>query len=494
MRPSLPMRAAVLLWFAPSLLPATLATAGAPDGLVVLEQLVEEIPAELGADAAADERLVRVAAALASGALLRAGPRERGRGFTEARTRLWEEGVSDAVFAFTQVSFDGTLAAAPVMAAVRDVGSLSRFDRFGVGIAQDDQGSGSAVVLLSRRDADLDEPGSWAKEGNREIRLWLRPGLEHPRVERVGPDGVVEAVEIHTLDDSVYAMTLAGVRAPGVHRLEVRARDRGSELLVAIHAATAPGAVPEPDDPETFILELMNAERGRYDLPELTSLPELALVARSHSEAMREGRAFGHASPDSPDARIATAGIGFSVALENVSRAPTLAEAVTLFMASPGHRANVLDPRITHAGVGVARSDPLTWYVTADLVRWLPPRDEGAAGIRAREVVEASRDRPLKPKRALDEIAQRWCDEIVRRGRDHLTDDEVRTLTDEVHFHMRDVQRVLVELAIVEELEQLGAVAEIRGDEFDQYGLGLVQGDQGGMIHALVILVDRKTQ
>jgi hypothetical protein len=491
---SLTARVVVLLLLVSSLGYATTASSGSLDDRVAQTQLVEEITAELGAGAEADERLDRVATALASGALLRGGPREQGRGFTEARTRLWEEGVSDAVFAFTQVSFDGTLAVPTVMSAVRDVGNLSRFDRLGVGIAQDDQSTGSAVVLLSRRDAEIEEPGSWAGDGNREIRLWLRPGLKHPRVERIGPDGAVEVAQISSLDDSVYVMIFAGARDPGVHRLEVRARLAGRETLVAIHAARAPGDVPDPDDPEAFVLDMVNAERRRYDLPDLVQLAPLALVARTHSEAMRDGLSFGHVSPATPDVRIATAGIPFSVALENVSRASTLAEAVTLFMASPGHRANVLDPRVTHAGVGVARSEPLTWYVTADLVRWLPPHDDEEIGPRAREVIEASRERPLKSKRALDRIAQRWCDEVVLGGRDHLTEDEVRTLTDEVHFHMRDALRVLVDLAIVEEVEQIGSLPEIHRDEFDQYGLGLVQDDQGGMIHALVILVDRKTQ
>lgn len=485
---------AVVLLFGPLLMSPARASAAGLDDVLVRAQLLEELPTELGGGAEVDERLERVAATLASGVLLRGGPREQGRGFTEARTCLWEEGISDAVFALAQVSFDGTLAAATVVTAVRDVGGLSRFDRFGVGIAQDDRGVGSAVVLLSRRDAEIEEPGAWAEGGRRELRLWLRPGLRHPRVERIGPDGAVETVEVHPLDDAVYVLTFAGERAPGTHRVEVRARQRGNEVLVAIHAARAPGDVPAPDDPEAFVLALLNAERRRYDLPELTPLTSLALVARTHSEAMRDGLAFGHTSPASPDARIAAEGIPFSVALENVSRAPSLAEAVTLFMASPGHRANVLDPRITHAGVGVARSEPLAWYVTTDLVRWLPPHDGDEIGALAREVVEASRDRPLKSKRALDEIAQRWCDEIARRGRDHLTDDEVRALTDEVHFHMRDVQRVLVDLAIVEEVEQIRALPELHRDEFDQYGLGLVQDDQGGMVRALVILVDRKTQ
>lgn len=469
------------------------ARAASLDDVMALATLEEAIPAQLGPGAEHDERLQLAAVALAE-ANLAGGQREQGRGFTQTRQQLWEQGVADAVFASARVAFDGAVSAETVLGAVRDIGVLSRFDRYGVGVARDDTSAGLVVVLLSRRDADLQEPGTWAREGNREIRLWLRKGLEGVRVERIGPAGSVEAVRTTALSDQVHVMTIAGDRTPGLHRLEVRARQLGKEVLVAIHAADAPGEVNTPDDPAAFVLAMIHAERDRYDLPPLETLEALTRIAATHSEAMRDGMSFGHESPDTPAERIAAAGVPASVSLENVSRARSLAEAVTLFMASPGHRANVLDPRITHVGVGVARSEPLAWYVTADFVRWLPPRDVSEVEAETREIIEGTRDHPLRSKRALDEIAQRWCAEVAHHGADHLTQAQVRELTDEVHFHLKDAQRVMADLAIVEESHQVGLLPELRQDEFDQYGLGLVQDDGGGMIRLLVILVDRKAQ
>ncbi len=469
------------------------ARAGSLEDAIALAAMHGSIPRELGPGAEHDERLQRVANALAEAGLA-GGQREQGRGFTETRQRLWDEGVSDAVFVSVQVTFHGLPSAETVLAAVCDVGELSRFDRYGVGMARDADLGGRIVVLLSRRDGELQDPGSWAREGNREIRVWLRKGLRELRVDRIGPDGTVEQVRTSALSDQVHVAVVEGVHAPGLHRFEVRARSRGEEVLVAIHAADAPGEVGAPDDPAAFVLDLINADRDRYDLPPLDTLEPLARIAAAHSAAMRDGLSFGHESPDTPAERIAAAGVPASVSLENVSRAPSLAEVVTLFMASPGHRANVLDPRVTHVGVGVARSEPLAWYVTADFVRWLPPRDAAEAEAVAREVIEGSRDRPLRSKRALDEIAQRWCAELGSSGADHLTEEQVRDLTDEVHFHLKDAQRVMADVAIVEDVHQVGALPELQRDEFDQYGLGLVQDESGGMIRLVVVLVDRKTQ
>jgi len=475
-------------------LPSPSSGAGDLDLLWIRTSIEQEIPAQLGPDLELDERLQRVAEVLARHTLDPHTTAEQGRGFTLARMQLWEEGSCAAVFATMGVSFDGVLTVDTVISAARGVGGIDRFDRFGVAIAFDDRGLGRAVVAFGRRDADLEEPNSWAMQGNRELRLWLRPGLRDPRVERIGPDGTVEQVTTRALDDGGHVLTIRGEHLPGVHRLEVRAKDGTREVLVGIHAAEAPGAASAPDDPAKFVHRLIDVERARYDLPPLQLLEPLSSIAATHSKSMRDGLSFGHESPMTPDARIAAAGVLNSVALENVSRASSLPWAVTLFMASPGHRANVLDPRVTHLGVGVARSEPLAWYVTADFVRWLPPRDREAAVAAARDVIGSARARPLKSKRVLDEIAQRWCDEVARVERDHLTEEQVSTLTDEVNFHMRDAQRVLVDLAIVEEVEQVSWLPEIHRDEFDQYGLGLVQDERGGMVHLLVILVDRKTQ
>ena len=80
-------------------------------------------------------------------------------------------------------------------------------------------------------------------------------------------------------------------------------------------------------------------------------------AARAHSEDMLERGYLGHLAPsgESPHARARRAGVDAARLLENVSVAPDLARAHAALLDSPGHRRNVLDPEVTHVGLGVAR-------------------------------------------------------------------------------------------------------------------------------------------
>ena len=164
-------------------------------------------------------------------------------------------------------------------------------------------------------------------------------------------------------------------------------------------------------------------------------------------------------------------------------------------MASPGHRANLLDPGVTHAGIGVAVSEPLAWYVTQELVRLLPPLDLERELERARTVLTEHRrtrgDPPLRTKRALDRVAQRWADDVGGRGATALDEAQIRELTAEAQFHLDDAERVVAELAWIEGAEQLADLPLFAAPGLDQYGLGLYQPSEGGMMAVVVVLVDR---
>ncbi len=445
---------------------------------------------------AQDERLDRAAAAIAEDVC--GGPvvTEQGRGFTIARTRLWEANVSDVDFTFRVVPFDGDLALDPVRAAVADIDPRRQLDTLGVGgSAEGDRGC--IVVLLTRRDADILLPLQPEEHGQPEVRLWLRPGLSSPRLERIEPGGEVVALQTTHLGQRAWiAQDRPGLR-PGLHRLEVFACQGSREQLVAIAAVEQSGAHLPPDDPPGWEHRMLDAERARHGLPSLRWHDGLADLAQDHSARLRDGEAvFGHLSPDSPGQRITSAGIPHDLALENVARAATLPLAHTLFMASPSHRAAVLDPDVTHVGVGVARSEPLAWYVTADFVRLLPPLDLEATERRIRQAVTDLRSdiRPLQPKRQLDRIAGDWSERLAAAGVTRLDDAQVRELTDDVRFHLDDATRVVADLAVIGDPEQVTLLAELRHPPFDQYGLGIYQDGSTGMLHVLVILVDRKTQ
>src|SRR5262249_7807710 len=81
----------------------------------------------------------------------------------------------------------------------------------------------------------------------------------------------------------------------------------------------------------------------------------LAEVAELHSRDMVQSGFFGHDSPTfgDPATRVHRKGLAFVVIAENVGRGSTAEEVNTMLLDSPGHRANALDPNLTHVGIGV---------------------------------------------------------------------------------------------------------------------------------------------
>jgi len=106
------------------------------------------------------------------------------------------------------------------------------------------------------------------------------------------------------------------------------------------------------------MLVLVNHERVNEGLEPVTADAALASVAVAHSEEMFQLGYFAHLSPvtGEPSARLQEAGIQYVATGENMAYAPSLAVAHAGLMNSPGHRANILNPRFTRLGIGVVRS------------------------------------------------------------------------------------------------------------------------------------------
>lgn len=114
--------------------------------------------------------------------------------------------------------------------------------------------------------------------------------------------------------------------------------------------------IQSEDEAEEFAAELIQADRRRFGLPDLSWDAELADVARGHSTDMSQNDFFAHVSPTTGTIgdRLGRLNYPTSLAMENIAMAPTLAEAQESLMSSPGHRAAILSPEATHFGVGVA--------------------------------------------------------------------------------------------------------------------------------------------
>lgn len=113
-------------------------------------------------------------------------------------------------------------------------------------------------------------------------------------------------------------------------------------------------AVPRPFL-EMKMLQMVNEERAKAGLQPVQADPELARVARAHSQDMFRRGYFAHENPDGQDPfdRMRQANVKFRAAGENLALAQTLEIAHTNLMNSPGHRANILNPAFGRLGIGI---------------------------------------------------------------------------------------------------------------------------------------------
>lgn len=110
---------------------------------------------------------------------------------------------------------------------------------------------------------------------------------------------------------------------------------------------------------ETF--SLTNVERLRARLPALSYAASCFAMAQEQSEDMASRNYFDHQRPASGNRpaedfahRAARFGLERGVG-ENIAMAKNAAQAMKLWMNSPGHRKNILNPRFHRLGVGFDR-------------------------------------------------------------------------------------------------------------------------------------------
>lgn len=103
------------------------------------------------------------------------------------------------------------------------------------------------------------------------------------------------------------------------------------------------------------VLDYTNAARADQGLPALKLDSRVTTTAQVKAQDMATNRYFSHTSPTlgSPFDQMKKEGISYRRAAENIAMGQRSAkEVVDAWMASPGHRANILDRNLTHIGIG----------------------------------------------------------------------------------------------------------------------------------------------
>jgi uncharacterized protein YkwD len=142
-------------------------------------------------------------------------------------------------------------------------------------------------------------------------------------------------------------------------------------LVLCAIAAPAAGAARHSTRYETKLMKQINLARTTNGLRPLHLNGALGRAAEQYSNELAGLRTLSHISPSgsTPEDRVAAAGYHGNYIGENLAVGMGPVTTVRAWMASPGHRANLLNPAFHVVGVGAAAGvfgPEIAVYVTAD--------------------------------------------------------------------------------------------------------------------------------
>jgi uncharacterized protein YkwD len=238
----------------------------------------------------------------------------------------------------------------------------------GIGAAVEADASAVVILLADRRAALQPFSRHYVKAVSpRRLCGALEPPLERPEVLVTVPGGRVERA---ALSHRAGRRFCARIPLPieGRYTVELFGRGpRGPEIAALFFADVGPRAqrsqdsvAPEPEDAAEArkeILARMNALRKAVGAPPVQIDPKLSAIAQAYSERMGRERFFGHVAPDGSTLfqRLRAAGYPFRGAGENLGRAEGPLAAHFGIEHSPGHRLNLVAPRWSRVGIGIAQ-------------------------------------------------------------------------------------------------------------------------------------------
>ncbi len=143
------------------------------------------------------------------------------------------------------------------------------------------------------------------------------------------------------------------------------------ESLPAGPTAAPQIALVQSPEKAGALLDKMNAARVEAGVSQLERDAALEEVALTRAKNLIENGYFDHYAPDGESAfsELAARGIRYRLAGENLARnnyleSRTVQAAFDGLMASPGHRANILEDRFSSVGVAAVQSGHMWVYVT----------------------------------------------------------------------------------------------------------------------------------
>ncbi len=164
-------------------------------------------------------------------------------------------------------------------------------------------------------------------------------------------DGVAGSVFDRLVGDDVLTALRDLKTALGSRRLLLQ----GDEKVE--FGETDPSSLEVDDEAARLVFELLNETRAEEGVPPLAWSEGLAAVALGHAEEMYVAGYVSHLSPVTGrvEDRVAAAGIRLATLGENLALAASARAVHDGLAASPGHRANMVNPAFDRAGIAAVR-------------------------------------------------------------------------------------------------------------------------------------------
>ena len=191
----------------------------------------------------------------------------------------------------------------------------------------------------------------------------------------------------------------------------------GAVLLVVCLAAQNPSQFD--GDAEARIFAALNQSRADAGVPPLKLDPKLTEAARKHSLMLAKRHVLSHQFPGEPPLteRLRAAGLIFTAAAENVGMNTELSDVNDMFLRSPGHRTNMLNPAYDAGGIGIVHVGASYW-VTEDFAKLTPALSAQQAENAAAATFESKwkTNHSIPPKRVTVEALRTFACETAKSG------------------------------------------------------------------------------
>jgi uncharacterized protein YkwD len=369
-----------------------------------------------------------------------------------------------------------------------------------------------AVVTLSWRWVELEDIPRRV-EGGAPLSLRGRLLGDHrnPSVVVAQPDGQVRRLPAGGGPDFDVRVPTGG---GGTYQVEIVGRGEHGDTVIAnfpVYVGTdiphvvrldggGEGGGRDVTSVRRELVEMLNETRRSAGLPELKEHAGLREVALTHSRDMAEHDFIGHTSPTTGTAadRVRAASLQTGLVLENIGRGYAAGEIHRGLMESPGHRANIVNPDVTHVGIGVVaqpEGSRSAFIVTEVFIRMAERVDLTNAASELTEMINRSRSARGAPAVVLED----HLSEAAQRSAEEFFADPNLSQQDAVDDASASLRRFAIAyrrlggvMAVVGSLSEADALEPTLDGTVRHIGIGVAQGtrpDTGPNSIAVVIIL-----